>query len=100
MAYITECNTATMRYMFTKIKVHLRQRGLRIIERDEWEVHGSHFPELQYQVFVGPAMGIRGSFSGYVAIYPGTVYEIDSSEFWHRPKGHEGETIRILKKRR
>ena len=97
MAYIIDLDRDIVRRMFAKIQERLKKRGLEIVQKNEWEKHGPYFPEMDYEVFVGPAT--RGPWvSLVVVVYPRAVYEIDDPKWWNRPLGHEGERIKILRR--
>jgi len=99
MAYIVDCDSEAAKEMFAIIKKRIGERGLEAVDHDEWEVHGPH-QDMNYQVLVGPIKGSWGPAHSYAVIYPSGVWEIEGSEFWNRPNGHEGTRIRIPKKRR
>jgi len=97
MAYITDLNRDIADRMFTEIREALRKRGLTLVYKKEWEKHGPH-QDMEYEIFVGAAKGPWGSSVGCVVIYPWGVWAIDGSDVWHRPNGHEGERITILRR--
>ena len=88
-----------------RIKSVLQRRGLVMDPEDEWEKHGPHYPEMEYQVYIGRAYEKldpdikctcaedddcpkhRDGF--YVAIYPRAVYCIDDPDDWWKPKDED-----------
>lgn len=71
-------------YHRRKIMRILRRRGMKPNMKMEWEIHGPH-QNMNYQVYVGDAIDSSGD-TGYVAIYPRAVYEIDNSFDWWKPE--------------
>ena len=60
----------------------LDRRGLYLKKNDEWEVHGPH-PDMNYQVYIGPAYRKKPKECFLVAVYPKAVYGIeDYSDWW------------------
>ena len=79
-----------------RIKSALKRRGLTMKEDDEWEIHGPHAPDMNYQVLIGPAYR-DGRWCCIAVIYPWAVYEAALSSDWWNVKPED--RIPVLKKK-
>lgn len=63
----------------------LKARNLRMDPSDDWEIHGPHSADFNFQVYTGFAYDGEEEDSGmWVVIYPRAVYEIDDAEDWYK----------------
>jgi len=59
-----------------------RRNLVPVIER--WEVHGPHYPDMPYSVYIGVTEELQSHEPGpYVAVYPKAIYDIGFGEWWN-----------------
>lgn len=69
------------------IKRRLARRGLEPDEDMDWEVHGPHPPNMNFQVYVGWAGPTESTEEVCVAIYPWATYKILGPRQWFKVGG-------------
>ena len=70
-----------------RIENRLKRRGFKMIDLENWEVHGPH-EGMNYKVWIGGAQTIdkkpyidnRQEF--YIAVYPRQIFIIDDTSDW------------------
>lgn len=70
-------------YHLQKITDALQKRGMIPDLEEDWEIHGPHGPEMNFQVYVGYAI-VKDDPTDCpcVSISPKGVYEIDDPSDW------------------
>ena len=72
---------ANERLALKSITRRLSWRGLKMIDLENWEVHGPH-SEMNYQVWVGAVEFIKNRNKFHIAICPKKIYKIDGPSDW------------------
>ncbi len=95
-----------LKEIWKTISQRLRVRGMKLVDKSEWEKHGPH-SGMEYTVFCGRAKVKGQKRETWVAIYPNRVYEtndwrnISTDQLIHistrgkRPPGWHGERPRV-----
>ena len=82
--------------ILARIKSALKRRGLTMKKDDDWEVHGPHLPQMNYQVLIGPAYQAKKWYC-IAVIYPWAVYEAAHYSDWGNVKPED--RIPVIKKK-
>lgn len=75
------------RWALESITRRLKTSGLKMIDLENWEVHGPH-ENMNYKVWVGEVQTldkkpiIGNSYQFYIAVYPRQIFMIDDPSDW------------------